>query len=275
MGWFGSRVSGAVAVVCLAGTLLTTACDRREDVPIEPSAVSTPAAALPPPPPASTAFVADGVVTDSDDRPLQGVVVTHPLSDANVITPGLSGPNGEFAVAFMVPATVAAQGVAFSLVAQSSNYEGPRVSARVQNFTLINTPLRLRLQPLFDLAVGASLSGVLQPNHPDWGLRRSTMCPCLRFHIPPAAAREVRIRVISPSATPLRVVVSAQNMPNADPYEDASAFFDGTSSLTLNGDQAISEIVVPVGFIYNPFAFIGRDGPSGVTAPVPFQIAVE
>jgi len=283
------RLSDVSWIVCLAGALTAVACDgpRQSSTPLAPSTISATAGETIPPPAAPqaptpapaapagyTTFNATGLVTDIDDRPIAGAIITRAGADTGE-QPATSGPNGEFSITFRVPDYYAAGHIAALFYAAAPGYEGPAGHAEILNFAIVNTQVRIRLQTLFDVATGASFSGSLMPNHPDWGWRNSMMCPCLRLHVHPVAGRETRIRITSSIGAPLRVGAAAQNLARADYYEQPEAFFERSGSLAIDGGLATSEIVIPDGFIYNAVVIIGRDGKTGVTSPVPFQLNVE
>jgi hypothetical protein len=228
-----------------------------------------------PVPPGYTTFEVAGVVTDIGDRPLAGVVVTHPSDGSVVTTPGLSDANGRFSVSLLVISSLVAKRPQLALYGMTPDYEGTPAFVNIANFAVMDTPIRLRLQPFLDLATGVPFSGVVSPNWPDWGLRRPITCPCARLHVHPVAGEEMHIRVTSPAASPLRVVAEAQNDPNAYYYDDPSPFFTGEGSLVVEGAMATSEVVIPAGFIYNARLTVGLDGATAVGEPVPFDVLAE
>jgi len=263
-----STVQGAafLLVLCVLSAFLGTSCADEPTSPVAPTGASS----------RYTSLVISGTVTDTDDRPLAGAVVTHPSNGLGVTTPGRSGPDGAFSVTFEVSNSDAGRPIAVPFVGVMSDYEGPWAFAEIQNLAVVNAPLRLRLQAKVEVGAGSSFSGSLLPNHPDWRQRGSLKCPCFRVHVRPSSSGETRIRLTSTGDQPLRVGASAQNSPDADPYEEAAAFFRQSGSLDIDGGTAVSEIVVPAGFIYGVIAVVGRPGEaSDMTSPAPFMLSVE
>jgi len=282
------RVVGLV-LVCILATFSSASCagENGQAGPTAPTGASatsgglTPAptpvpAPVPQPPTTYTSFAVAGTVTDLDGLPMPNVVVTHPSNGSGVTTPAVSGPNGEFSVQFEVPNYYAGGHIGVPFVARVAGYEGPSSFVEIENFAVVGKPLRLRLQPTFEVRAGSPVSTSLMPNHLDWGWRGSLICPCLQVHVRASAASETRIRLTSPAGRALRVGARAQNSPNADPYEEPSAFFREAGSLVIDGGTAVSEIAVPAGFVYEVFAVVGRSADAtDIQSATPFTLAVD
>jgi hypothetical protein len=162
------------------------------------------------------------------------------------------------------------------LEASVPDYEGPYVHVRIIDHQADPTPLLFRLQRKVSVSEGTTIAGELAPKDPVWLQPTSVLCPCQRIQVYPFLynPKGLRLSVRSATSTRLRFAVTAANDPDADPYGIDEAFFSGSSEPALGASNE-SVLLLPPGFAYNVFAYVGlpKDSPP-LAAPVHFDFTV-
>jgi hypothetical protein len=263
---------GLAAVLLPLALIAIVGCDQFAPQPTAPTQSSAAGSAVP----ASHTHVVTvtGRVIDTNGQPLSAGSVST-LSSGTFFASGTLDVTGAFAVPVRVMDSLVNGAV--PLQANVIDFEGAFGYLRIVDQQADLTPLLFRLQPKSSVEQGATVAGDLAAKDPLWTQPQSSIsCPCQRIHVYPSLdnLQGLRLSLRSTGSTMLRFAVTATSKPDAG-YDDADdVFFAGASEPALNKDSVESVLVIPSGYVYDVFAYVGLPkGSPPLTAPVHFEFS--